>query len=173
MTEEEWDRLSQEAETVAYAASCLHPENGSWGIESYGDAPAGIGGGMGGFLWFESREELLDFVGRLLTFSSPGPCSVDHGRVAREAADIVNQVRSGALSMDEGMDHLNKALRRFSQLRWWGQLQDLLDGERHFEKEIRAWARSGLAGDDTEKDTSPIEPSELDHFVISLREYGI
>lgn len=58
MSEVEMDRLSEEAQDVALAASEFVPKHESWGFESYGDASGGIGGGVGGFLWFDSREAL-------------------------------------------------------------------------------------------------------------------
>lgn len=162
--------IYEEAQRVAIEANEMEPTMETWGFEAYGDAPGGIGGGVGGFVWFNSKEELFDFAGRLLTFFAPGPVSLDHDEVARNAAAVVSRVQDGELGMDEGMEALNSVLVRFSQLRWWGQFKDLVSGNRPFEKELRAWSR---VSDDDEEDTSPIANDELDAFKASLQEWGI
>ncbi len=170
VSDDEAEALAAEAMNVAEAAWHETPDADWWGFESYGDAPAGIGGGVGGFSWFREREAMLDFVGRLLTFFSPGPASADHGEVAGRAAAVVARVRSGELSMDEGLAHLNEVLRRFSQLRWWGQLSELLCGDRPFEREIRAWARGAESGADPSR---PIDEAERPAFIEGLRDFGL
>lgn len=173
MVEDEWQALQEEANEVAMVASELEPGLEYWGFESYGDAPAAIGGGVGGFLWFADREQLFDFVARLLTFFSPGPSTMDHGAVARSAAEIVEMIRLGHVSMDEGMAKLNAALTRFSQIRWWGQLQDLVAGSRPFELEIRAWFRGAYSDDEIPDNSHPITDAELPEFINELREFGV
>ena len=123
---------------------------------------------MGGFLWFESREELFDFTARLLTYFEPGPESADEEEVARSAGQVVAQVESGELNMQEGMEALNRVLVRFSQLRWWGQFKELLEDDGPFAKELRAWSRLS-----EEDDTSPISSEELEGFKKSLSEWGV
>lgn len=171
MDEATWYALKQEAEDVAMATLDHQPTRESWGIESYGDAPAGIGGGIGGFLWFADRKSALDFLGRLLVFLSPGPSNLDHGAVANEAAAIVERIANEGLTVDAGLDELNRALRSFSQVRWFGRFTELLEGDRPFEREIRVWARSDE--DDGEPVSSPILAAELDDFHTTVREWGV
>lgn len=174
MSEEDWERLHEEAADVGLEAHEATPQPNWWGIEYYGDAPAAIGGGFGAFLWFPTKEALFDFVGRLLTFANPGPSEVDHGRVAREVAASTDRIRAGQVSMDDGMVALNVILTRFSQIRWWGQFQELLTGTREFELDVRAWARSSWSEDGEEStDTSPITPDELEPFIEALLMYGV
>ena len=126
----------QEAREVAARAQGLEPEIETWGMESYGDASGVMGGGVGGFLWFESREELFDFVGRLLAYLSPWAQRLDTEDMARGAAAVVAQVESGELDIQEGMEALNHILSGSTQLRWWGQLKDLLDADDEFAREV-------------------------------------
>src|SRR5207249_3809540 len=106
-----------------------------------GDAPAGIGGGVGCFLWFQSRAGLLDFIANHLTFWVPGPADVDPGRVWSEVKKIVSEVENGQLTISEAIRRLNSALRHFSQIKWIGTSQDLIAGAGDFERELHGWFR--------------------------------
>jgi len=166
------DELYEEAQQAGETASEREPTPQSWGFECYGDAAGGIGGGVGGFVWFTTRAELMDFAGRLLPHFNPGPVSMDRALVARHASGVVDRVRARETTMDDGLVELNAVLRHFSQLRWWGQYQELLNGNRAFERKIRAWSRD-MNGGDAESDTSPIGASEVASFRESLQEWGV
>ncbi len=91
-TQDEFDyeqAINQAQEAAAHAAQQT-PQRGSWGIESCGDGPAALGGGFGGFLWFASQEDLLEFVASQLVFADGvfegrrhPRGRADDGRVAR------------------------------------------------------------------------------------------
>lgn len=172
MTEEDLQARRDEAQEIAEEASAADPSSAPWGLEAYGDAPGGIGGGVGGFLWFETREAMLDFCARLLTFYNPGPRNKDHGEVAGRAAEVVAAVASGAESMDRAMERLNAVLRGFSQLRWWGEYSDLLHGSGEFQQDVRAWARESDYDDAEDADRSPIRADEEPTFREALTEWG-
>lgn len=157
------EKLGAEAQLVGERALTHTPTEDAWGIESYGDAPGGIGGGEGAFLWFDTQGELLDFTGRLLPFFAPGSGPLGPIEVAQKSASIIEQVQNGELSMDEAMGPLNRALRNFSQIRWWGQLKELLSGDREFENMIRSRFRYGLS--ESDGDTSPIPGNQLNDFI--------
>jgi hypothetical protein len=172
INESQEERLYAEAEDVAQRAFSHMPTEETWGIESYGDAPGGIGGGVGGFLWFDTLAELLDFTGRLLPFFNPGSGPLEPFEVARHASTIIEQVQKGMLSMDEGMAQLNTALKNYSQIRWWGQFKELLHGDRVFEKELRSIFRYGASK--SSSDSSPVPIDQVDSFINFIeKEWGL
>jgi len=94
------ERLVEEAQQQGSAGSEFEPTDETWGFFSYGDAPPAIGGGIGSFLWFSSREELLDYVGRLLPFLAPGPGEADHLAVTAAGEAVVRRFAAGELTLD-------------------------------------------------------------------------
>ena len=163
----------QQTEERATDACTREPELNDWGLEAYGDAPGGIGGGVGAFFWFPNQAELLQFVRENLTFVNPGPRSADHTEVARTVEAIAARIVAGEVAMDDAIPMLNDALRGFSQLRWWGTFRDLTHGERAFEQELRAWFRGWDEYEDEPKDVSAIAEKDLETFKDGIREWGI
>lgn len=155
--------LAEECIEVSCRANELRPSMEKWGVMSYGDMAGSQGGGHGGFLWFETREELLDYVGRLLTFL----CGDDekHGMVAQEAAAIVSLVVGDEISMEEGMSRLNSALKTHSHIQWWGQFKDLISGDSQFEHKLRGEHRGKEDEPSEDRDVAPIREDELDSFI--------
>jgi hypothetical protein len=171
MDDDEYERRTEAASKAAAAAHDQVPESGFWGFESYGDAPGAMGGGVGGFLWFTTRDAMLDFIGDHLTFFSPGPASADHEAVAAEVQRIAAAVAGDELSPDEGMEQANAALRRFSQIRWWGPCDELLEGEGSFVAEVRTWWRAKEGNMDGGGE--PIAPTERSAFLAALDTWGL
>lgn len=171
LSEEAFKVRQEAANDALQEAAMREPTLACWGVESYGDGPAAWGGGVGGFAWFETQADLLDFMAEHLTFLNIGPADVDPGRVGREAQAILASYRAGALDADATRERLNVALRGFQQVRWWGPLQDLLTCEADFPREVRAWFRGEL--EDEEEEAAPIQEEELEEFLGMLSEWGI
>ena len=142
------------------------PENSTWGFYSYGDAPGGIGGGSGCFLWFESKEDTLDYIGRLLAVSPSGPSSSDYPAILQSTAAIVREWEAEKINTTSALDRLNTVLRHHSQIEWCGQFEELISGESEFAKGVRSTVR-----DDESSDS--IKPEELQDFLEELSLYGI
>ena len=79
--------MSEEEADNAFAAAADHsPKSTSWGFFSYLDVPpAFCGSGVGGFSWFASKEEMLDFL------EEAYPCSTRKDDEDKEA--VCGQVR--------------------------------------------------------------------------------
>jgi hypothetical protein len=173
MSTDEYRRRVKEAATVGMPAVNASPRVGDWGLFAYSDALPTVGGGAGLFHWFETKAQLLDFVKRHLTFASPGHADIDPGRVAFEAEELVNAMGADpdAEQMEMTRLVLNRALRTFTQIEWWGSLDDLLDGDHPYAKRVRAWFRH--AEDETDcHPEQPIAIAELLDFLGSLQNYG-
>ncbi|MFM7165023.1 MAG: hypothetical protein ACKO3T_07210 [Planctomycetaceae bacterium] len=114
------------------------PGTYTWGLFSYGDAPGAMGGGVGMFIWFPSRNDLLDFIASTLPYSPPGPTSLDCEAVASETAAIVENMKCGRLADPDGIAQLNKVLQHFSQITWAGTFTQLLTEPHPYAQEVRA-----------------------------------
>lgn len=148
------------------------PKATSWGMYSYGDAPAAIGGGMGAFTWFDSKTALLKFVVEVLPFSPPGPSNSDPLAVEAKVREVLAVVRSGDLDLERGRRKLNVVLRSYSQIDWMGTFKDLKDGnDAYARKLIKQFRRSR----ELAVGAAPvaIARSQVEDFKAFLAEYGI
>jgi hypothetical protein len=170
IAEEKVERRMGEATAIAEAAAERAPLKNTWGIFSYGDAPAAIGGGVGCFLWFKGREQLLEFVANQLTFLAPGRADIDPGRVLSAVKQIVRQVEDGHLTIADAIPQLNSALRHFSQIEWIGTFEGLIAGSGDFERGLRRWYREHRGTDLTD---TVITAKELKAFRTAIAEYGM
>ena len=158
------NELQAEAQKLAVAAANRKPRGDTWGFYSYGDAPAAIGGGVGGFLWCRDESALLDFVGRLLPFFAPGPQSADWLAVAGRSEGVFKQLRDGLVDVPTAVAEANRVLKGFSQITWLGRFGELLDGEGEFARSLR--------GSFYEQDP-PIAGSHRAMFLEFVRDYGL
>ncbi|EAU41319.1 hypothetical protein FP2506_01090 [Fulvimarina pelagi HTCC2506] len=180
--------IEQKIEHAEKAWSEIDPENGAtvpdhaWGFSSYGDAPGGIGGGFVAFVWKATRDEVLNFIRDVLPYSPPGRSDKDWEAVAKETEEIVEEMRAGAVSDDEGVNRLNAALVTFSQIEFFGRFGDLMSGDDQYPQKIRAEylnevaSMEGSSNDYDESGAKPIPPLPEEsraHFVEWLTMYGV
>lgn len=157
------------------------PELNSWGLFSYGDAPGGLGGGVGGFLWFPTRIEMLEFIASTLPYCPPGPISRDCEAVASETAAIIEQMKCGNVTDPVGIAELNKTLKHFSQITWTGTFRELLTEPHPYAVLVRTAFRSESHGQAESDDPveageqasgAPIPPAEEPAFREFLGTWG-
>src|SRR5215475_1904288 len=139
--EEESVRRAVFAQAAAEGAAKPPKTRKSWGLFAYGDAPPGIGGRIGSFLWFSSRSRLFEFVGEHLTFFAPGRSDIDPGRVAAEVNRIARRMEKRSVGLPAGIRLLNRTLRHFSQIEWIGTFEELLHQNGNFPRRVRSWYR--------------------------------
>jgi hypothetical protein len=148
------------------------PEDGKWwGFFCYGDASAPIGGGNGSFVWFPDRDEMLDFIRQVLPYSPPGRSDMDWEKVAKETEAIIDQMRGGDIDDKAATNHLNEALRSFSQIEWIGTFDDLLEGSHSYARLVRTEFRDSV--EDATKQSDPIDEIELKDFKEFAALWGI
>ena len=164
-----------EASNYAIANVDLEADFGKFGFFSYGDAPAGIGGGAGVFLWFANEKEALDHIEQVLPFDPPGPHDMSPELVASEVQKInekrLNSAGEDEYELQELISDLNKVLRQFSQIEWMGQFEELVSGEvkTDFEKKVRETFFDNLDKDPYE---GPIKGEHVDVFKDTLNTFG-
>ena len=171
------NKFSDRDEAANYASTTVDMEAdfGKFGFFSYGDAPGGIGGGIGVFQWFANEKEALDQIEQVLPFDPPGPSSISPELVASEVQKIIekrlNSAGEDEYEMQEFISDLNKALERFSQIEWMGQFEDLISAEvqTDFEKGVRETFFDNLGKDAYE---GPINREHMDVFKDTLNTFG-
>ena len=155
----------EQAETNWRSVAIGNPGDNTWEFFSYGDAP----GGIGSFIWFPDRDEMLDFIATTFPYSPPGRSDFDWGSVASRTAAIVEEMKSGNIDDLVGVERLNEALRTFSQIKWMGTMEELLRGGNSYATEVRAAFR-----DENEEGSSDdaIQPGEKEEFGEWLVDWG-
>jgi hypothetical protein len=173
MSTGEYRRRVKEAANAGIHAVNAKPQPDDWGLFAYSDAPPAAGGGAGLFHWFDTKAQLLDFVKRHLTFASPGHSDIDPGRVAFEAERLIDAMGADPTPglMEAARLDLNKTLRTFTQIEWWGSYEALLRGHHPYARVVRAWFRNAAdqPGDAARR---PIGEDEAAAFIASLQAYG-
>ena len=169
------DNQEQAGAAFTHAAERT-PSPQDWGFYAYGDAPSAIGGGVGAFCWFGTQVEMLEFIAEHLAFVSPGPTDSDSEAVAFRVRSIISQAHEAP--PEELRTNLNEALRQYSQIDWWGQMQELLTGDTGFANRVRqSWQESILDNADQYALVSdavlPVLPDQMTEFCVFLSEYGL
>ncbi len=157
---------------VCNTASGRTPNPSSWGLYQYNDlAPAMCAGGTGSFLWFKTRERMLEFVSRYQPYLVGGADEREEmDELARSVAGIVAKLRNEKIGDKAGLKKINEVLKGWSQIEWWGTLQDLMDGKGPFPRKIRKFYRGQIGEPENSK---PIPASERKAFAYRIKEYGI
>jgi hypothetical protein len=166
----EEESLAQEAMDLIESQKLPSPGEKSFALACANDGPPAAGGGMRSLYWFDTVQDLLQFIANYLVALNPGPQSSDHQDVFDSVSEIANRVFRNELGKDEAIKEFNLAARHFFKIEWWGPREELLSGDSGFACETRSWWRS-LTGD---KDKSPIRDSEMEAFLKYLEEdYGL
>jgi len=122
--------FAQEMQTIAEQAHTLKPRAETWGFFAYSDGPGDTGGGTGRFLWFESREQMFDFMKQYLPFWCPGPANSDVRVVAK-----IREILAASLNASV-LEDLNQALRSYAKS------TDAADSENFLFRKFRSLVRS-------------------------------
>jgi len=135
------------------------PKENQFGLFQYGDAPGGIGGGVGCFLWFTSDEERIEFIKKHAVILNPPPSSGDWDKVDQEVKRVCS-------STPLNLDDLNSVLKSYTQFPWIGSFNELLISEEGYPKEVKEFYFD-------EEDKSLVIPGDdIDDFIEFLTTYG-
>ena len=168
MSDDNLQARIEQAETYWQSAAQGNPGDNTWGFFSY--ASAGIGGGVGMFIWFPNRNEMLDFIANTLPYSPPGRGDMDWGSVASRTTEIIEEMKRGTIEHSVWVERLNEVLKTFSQVQWMGTLKDLFRGEHSYAIEVRSAFRDE---DDEETSGAAIQEEEQESFCEFLETWGI
>jgi hypothetical protein len=177
MTEEsndspdEDDALEKALDKATHAcqmASGVVPEPLDWGAWMYSDAHPAMGGGVGGFVWFDTKDKMLVFFYEHLAYLDQGILSRnDADQIAEACQAIVDTVRDGLVEMRVGMTRLNHVVRGLTVIQWWGRLEDLHTSDAAFPCDVRSRFRK--ENTNIRDDSSQITEDEEAEFAQFLR----
>jgi hypothetical protein len=143
------DSLTEAIDRATYAcqdASGGVPDPLDWGAWMYSDAHPAMGGGVGGFVWFDTRDEMLAFFREHLAHLDPGIQSRNNAyEIAKACQAIVDTVREGSVELRVGMTRLNHVVRGLTVIQWWGRLEDLHTSDAAFPCDVRSRFRREAA----------------------------
>jgi hypothetical protein len=161
--------IEERLQQVADHAHAFVPTEEDWGFYGYSDASPDGGGGVGGFLWFHTREEMLDFIRHSLPFWNGGLAHCDVGIVCARVSKILDCLNA-ANPGEAYMSQLNQTLKGYTQIKWWGPFGELVSGETAFARDIRVWFRENTSAG---KGNGPIPAPDKSTFSELLQEYGM
>ena len=156
--------LAQEAMDLITSQGVQAPREKPFALAFASDGPPAAGGGMGAMCWFDTVQDLLEFIANYLVALNPCPISSNNKNVYYSVSEIANRFFRNELGKEEAIKEFNLAARHFFQIEWWGTREELLFGDSDFACEARSWWRH-LTGD---KDNSPIRDSEMEAFLKYL-----
>jgi hypothetical protein len=163
------DRRDRAWELAGKASECL-PKVGSWGYFSSEPPPSGIGA----FCWFESREELVDFLVEFGPFLFPSESvgrSDEWPARAREFQAELQRFRLEEITSDALVDAAHKSIDTDGQLDWVGPLEELVSGRTLFAEEVRR-ALVDSEDDGGWEPRSPVPKRQTRRFLEDLVGYG-
>jgi hypothetical protein len=165
------DSLTEAIDRATYAcqdASGGVPDPLDWGAWMYSDAHPAMGGGVGGFVWFDTRDEMLAFFGEHLAYLDPGIQSRNNAyEIAKACQVIVDTVREGSIELRVGMTRLNHVVRGLTVIQWWGRLEDLHTSDAAFPCDVRS--RFRRENTNVKNNSLPIAEGEKTEFAEFLR----
>ena len=175
----EWSQteLRDTAETIA-EQSYVNPEyigEGAWGAFSWGDAHPAIGGGIGAFQWFSSRDELLNYLSDHAITIWKDFDSEDEWKILQQS--LKNILSSPSEDKYAVLDEFNELIKGYFQVEWLGTLDELVNSNDDFPKKVRSYFYENSNDDELEsvedECTEEIPANKRTEFSESLEQYGL
>jgi hypothetical protein len=164
----ELEEAIDKATHACQMASGVAPEPLAWGAWMYSDAHPAMGGGVGGFVWFDTKDEMLAFFREHLAYLDQGILARDDAHAIAEACQaIVDTVQDESVELRVGMTRLNHVVRGLTVIQWWGRLEDLHTSDAAFACDARSRFRQ--ENTHVKDDSSPIAKGEETGFAQFLR----
>jgi hypothetical protein len=165
--EAEVEEAMDKATFACQLASGVVPVPGQWGAWMYSDAHPAMGGGVGGFVWFQTRDEMLAFFREHLAYLDPGIQARNNAAdIAAACQAVVDAVTDGSLELRVGMTRLNHLVRGLTVIQWWGCLEDLHTSDAAFPCEVRSRYRNDILN--VKGDSSELPQQEHSQFAEFL-----
>lgn len=154
-SDDDFEKCLDEAEWECQRSAGSPMSREAWGIYTWFDDPWHP---VGGFNWFNSRDELLAYISRHLPFLARLDTHLP------ECADIAASVCDGEIPVTECADRLTAVLGPAARIDWVGQAYELLTCQSRFCATLRSLYRSSSSRGD------PIAAEEEPRFLAMLRD---
>lgn len=166
-----------EAAQDAYmSASGREPQDTDWGVLVTDEGTFVLQPIFRFAAWFETRDQMLDFIERDLVLSASGaPVEEDADEVLSQLAAVVEQARSGTLDDAEFVAASVGLLAEGQTLDWMGTFQSLCTSDDPVANAFRAgyWVRFAEDDHDENGPQPPIDDVERADFIEYLRTFGV
>lgn len=170
LSSEHLAELVEAAEEAYTRAAEREPSAGDWGLEFIDDPSFVLAQTYHGFVWFETRDDLLDYVAGPMALTGSLRIREENLPEVREAMSaLARQARETGRPIAAG-EFLETDSGKL-ELTWMGKLDDLLSSPSEFEAGQRREFRSGRLDDGDEDDEAlgrPIDPDEVADFLEFL-----
>ncbi|MEA5473347.1 hypothetical protein VB716_03840 [Synechococcus sp. CCY9201] len=168
-----WDpeALTQHCQEITSQSCDRDPRVFAWGLFAWGDAPPAIGGGVGAFQWFNSLEDVLEFV----TDLSPAGYMTFEEEDWLQLRDTLRKIaKEFQSSPRQSITDFNSQLKSLLQIDWIGSFEELLSGDEDFARKVRVSFREDWIDQPSPTGSSRgIDSSETNEFIEFLDQYGI
>ena len=167
MTLKKADLKTQDSRiAVMTRANGRNPLTHRWGFFGQDDGMSGAGG----FVWFSTREDLLDALveAEPAIYYEPASPEFQKARVALERLRTKILAEKGLSPV--ARQKVNVILKGAGIVQWWGTVDELFEGNGKFARGLREMFRPDE--DDSKSDSRPIPPSERKEFIRAFSEYG-
>lgn len=132
----------------------------AWGIFTYSDLAAPLGGGTGGFYWFGTREDLMAFCRELLAKE----CCEETTALTAKVAAIIDSHVEGSTSADAAIKAIDKLLKGHRRVPWWGQYDELRTSDHPFARRVREFVNDS---------PDPLDEEDFADLTDSIAMYGV
>lgn len=166
----ELEEAMEKATHACQMATGVAPNPLDWGAWMYSDAHPAMGGGVGGFVWFATKDEMLAFFREHLPYLDPGIQSRNNVREIADACQaIVDTVQEGTVELRIAMTRLNHVARGLTVIQWWGRLEDLHTSDAAFPCDVRTRFRHEILNiNDDPSEIVQHEQSRFAEFLSSM-----
>ncbi len=157
----------------AYSRPC---EPQRYGFYQFCDAaPAFCGSGVGAFAWFDTVDDMVDF---LLCVDAESCMRKREGgpEVVAALAAARPGLPAGDAAMPIAQKLYNDGLAGHYKVEWIGKAADLIAGDSEYARTLRSEFRTACSEEDEEDDEaadgSPLADDEIEGFAEFLTDYG-
>jgi hypothetical protein len=154
------DKISEKIR-LGDLASNRDPRRASWGYYASDENVCGVGL----FFWFNTREELLEFLSEYEGVDSE--CH-EPELLLGQMRKVADQIRAGRLGLEEARQQFNELLKGHLDVEWIGNFDEMLSGNHPFCIQMR----EDFLEIEDESTVPAVAPRQVKDFIEMLSGYG-
>ena len=159
--------MSEEEALDAWSeANNFSPEAPHWGFFAMDANPIGVGG----FTWFPTRDEMLQFFWEIIPPAMANDSGAPVRKMMKATRGHVSRHQLGETSLEQLVEGLNESLAGASQIQWVGTFGEMTTGNHRYCQAMRA--RYHARRSDEEEGNEELESVDEDSPPKVLAKYG-